>query len=81
MQDKGTGKLVPEKVGLKSIQRDGVILRVYPVFDLDIHHFASCSKDRTGIFMDKELFIISENTGKQIADWCTIICELNQVPH
>ena len=42
------------------------------VFDLDIHHFASCSKDRTGIFMDKELFIISENTGKQIADWCTM---------
>lgn len=72
LQDKGTGKLVPEKVGLKSIQRDGVDYEFTLVFDLDIHHFASCSKDRTGIFMDKELFIISENTGKQIADWCTM---------
>lgn len=70
LQDKGTGKLVPEKVGLKSIQRDGVDYEFTLVFDLDIHHYASCSKDRTGIFMDKEPFIVSENTGKQIAAWC-----------
>ncbi len=64
------GKMVPEKVGLKSVQRDGLDYEFTLVFDVDIKHFAVSSKDRTGLFMGKPDFVISENTGKQILEWC-----------
>lgn len=64
------GKMIPEKVGLKSQQRDGVDYEFTLVFDVDIKHYASASKDRTGLFMGKPDFIISEFTGKKIIEWC-----------
>ena len=64
------GKFIPEKVGLKSVQRDGLDYEFTLVFDLDIKHFAVASKDRTGLFMDRPEFVISEETGKEILDWC-----------
>ena len=64
------GKFIPEKVGLKSVQRDGVDYEFTLVFDVDIKHFALSSKDRTGLFMSKPEFVISEVTGKEILDWC-----------
>lgn len=64
------GKYIPEKVGLKAIQRDGLDYEFTLVFDVDIKHFAVSSKDRTGLFMGKPEFHISELTGKQILDWC-----------
>lgn len=64
------GKFIPEKVGLKSVQRDGLDYEFTLVFDVDIKHYAVSSKDRTGLFMGKPDFIISENTGKKILDWC-----------
>lgn len=64
------GKFIPEKVGLKSVQRDGLDYEFTLVFDIDIKHFTVSSKDRTGLFMGKPEFIISENTGREILDWC-----------
>jgi hypothetical protein len=64
------GKMVPEKVGLKGVQRDGLDFEFTIVFDLDIKHNAVASKDRTSLFMDKPDFIITEETGKIIKDWC-----------
>ena len=64
------GKYIPEKVGLKSIQRQDVDYEFTLVFDLDIKHNAVASKDRTGLFMGKPEFIITENTGKRILNWC-----------
>ena len=64
------GKMVPEKVGLKGIQRDGVDYEFTLVFDININHLAVCSKDRTGMFADKPEFIITAGTGKRIKDWC-----------
>lgn len=66
------GKFIPEKVGLKSVQRDGVDYEFTLVFDVDIKHFALSSKDRTGLFMGKPEFVISEVTGKEILDWCNV---------
>lgn len=71
LSDKGNGKMIPEKVGLKAIQRDGVDYEFTLVFELDIRHYARATKDRTGIFMDKPEFIISEDSGKQIREWCS----------
>ena len=64
------GKFIPEKVGLKAVQRDGVDYEFTLVFDIDIKHFAVASKDRTGLFMGKPEFVISQITGKKILDWC-----------
>ena len=64
------GKYIPEKVGLKSVQRDNVDYEFTVVLDLDIKHHAVASKDRTGLFMGKPEFIITPNTGKEILQWC-----------
>lgn len=65
------GKMVPEKVGLKGVTRDGLDYEFTIVFDLDIKHNAIASKDRTGLFADKPQFVINANTGIKIRNWCS----------
>lgn len=64
------GKMVPEKVGLKGVTRDGMDYEFTLVFDLDIKHVASASKDRTGLFMDKIAHAITFDDGMRIRQWC-----------
>jgi hypothetical protein len=64
------GKYIPEKVGLKAVQRDGVDYEFTLVFDIDIKHFAVASKDRTNLFSSKPEFIINASTGRKIREWC-----------
>ena len=64
------GKMVPEKVGMKGVTREGLDYEFTIVLELDLKHQATATKDRTGLFMDKPSFIITPDTGKTIADWC-----------
>jgi len=64
------GKMVPEKVGLKAVMRDGIDYEFTLVLDIDIKHNVTASKDRTGLFMGKPDFTITSETGKKILDWC-----------
>ncbi|MDC1365076.1 ATP-binding protein [Algibacter sp.] len=64
------GKYIPEKVGLKAVQRDDVSYEFTIVFDIDIKHFAIASKDRTNLFSGRPEFMINTATGKHILDWC-----------
>ncbi len=64
------GKYIPEKVGLKAVQRDGVDYEFTLVFDIDSKNFATASKDRTNLFSGKPEFKINPTTGKKILDWC-----------
>lgn len=64
------GKYVPEKVGLKAVQRDDVSYEFTIVFDIDTKHFAKASKDRTNLFSGKPEFMINMATGRRILDWC-----------
>jgi hypothetical protein len=64
------GKMVPEKVGLKGITRDGMDYEFTLVLDLDIKHQATASKDRTGLFTNPLPFMITEQTGNRIKVWC-----------
>lgn len=73
------GKFIPEKVGLKAVQRDGVEYEFTIILDLDIKHFANSSKDRTGLFMDKSEFKITKGTGTQIKKWCNDGSDLEKV--
>lgn len=64
------GKMVPEKVGMKGVTREGMDYEVTIVFDIDIRHQATTSKDRTGLFSNPMPFLISEHTGQRIKTWC-----------
>lgn len=62
------GKKRPQKVGMGSVQRDGMDYEFTLMFELDRDsHIAAVGKDRTGLFVDPR--IISEDTGKTIAQW------------
>jgi len=64
------GKQVPQKVGMAPITRDGFDFEVTIAFDIDQLHKIFCTKDRTGLFMDKESFVITPDTGRKILEWC-----------
>lgn len=64
------GKMVPEKVGLKGVTRDGMDYEFTVVLDIDIKHQATSSKDRTGLFINPMPFVITEQTGNRIKVWC-----------
>lgn len=64
------GKMVPEKVGLKAVMRDGVDYEFTIVFDINMKHQALAFKDRTSLFIGKPEFTITAETGKKILEWC-----------
>ena len=47
------GKMVPEKIGLKGVTREGLDYEFTIVLELDLKHQATATKDRTQLFMDK----------------------------
>jgi hypothetical protein len=64
------GKQVPEKVGLKGVQRDGLEYDFTIVLEINIKHFATATKDRTGIFGGMPDFKVTSETGEMIRNWC-----------
>jgi hypothetical protein len=64
------GKMIPEKIGLKGITKDGLDYELTLVLDLDIAHMAHASKDRTGLFVKSPPFIPNQKTGERIKRWC-----------
>jgi hypothetical protein len=62
------GKQVPRKVGLAPVMRDGIEYEFTAVLDLDTHHQAQASKDRTGLF-EGNIFLVTEETGEVLKDW------------
>lgn len=69
LQEKN-GRMIPEKVGLKGVTRDGMDYEFTLVLEIDIKHNASASKDRTGLFVTKPEFKITRDTAEQILNWC-----------
>lgn len=69
-KDEKSGKQTPQKVGMGSIQRDGVDYEFTTIFELDRDtHTAFAGKDRTNMFHDP--VIITEDIGKRIKEWLT----------
>lgn len=64
------GKMVPEKVGLKGITREGMDYELTLLLELDIKHNANVSKDRTGLFTGKPEFKVTSNIGTLLLQWC-----------
>lgn len=70
VQEDSNGRKVVRKLGMKAEQRDGMDYEFTIMFDI-VHngHFAEAAKDRTGLFQNKDPFVITEETGKQIREW------------
>jgi hypothetical protein len=69
MDKDSNGKTTVEKLGLKDVQREGFEYELTLSFDVTIRHLAKASKDRTGLFMDKPEFVITEETGRTLKEW------------
>jgi hypothetical protein len=63
------GKVEIKKLGLKGIQREGLDYEMGLTFDLNMNHYATSSKDRTGLFMDRDPFLITTETGNELLTW------------
>jgi len=64
------GKNVPEKVGLKSVQRDDTEYEFTISFELNKNFMSTVSKDRTGLFKNQPELVLNEQVGKRIMEWC-----------
>lgn len=64
------GRMVPEKVGLKAVQREGLDYEMTLVFDLTMKNTVTASKDRTGLFFGKPEHKLGIDTGILIDQWC-----------
>ena len=64
------GKIVPEKVGLRGVTREGLDYEFTLVFEIDMKHQCTATKDRTSVFAGKPEFIITPDTGQKILAWC-----------
>lgn len=69
-QTEENGRKRVVKLGMKSEQRDGFEYEMTLVLDI-VHdgHYAIASKDRTGLFADRDPQVISEQTGVALRDW------------
>ena len=60
----------PKKVGTKDIQRDGFEYEMTLMFNIDRDsHFAMAVKDRTSLFIDRDPFKLSIQTGEEFRKW------------
>jgi hypothetical protein len=59
-----------KKVGTKEVQREGFEYELTLNFNIDRDsHMVVASKDNTRLFEGKDPFVITEETGKVLADW------------
>jgi hypothetical protein len=79
MNKDSNGKTTVTKAGLKEVTREGFEYELTLNFNLDERHNCTASKDRTGLFMDKPAFIITEQTGELIKQWCEQGVDVNKV--
>lgn len=71
LEENDKGRQIPKKVGLKGIQREGFDYELGIMFDVNMSHYAQTSKDRTGLFMPRDPFIITREHGKELIDWAS----------
>lgn len=68
LETNAKGKQEPKKVGMAPVQREGMEYEFTVMLDVDMHHVASASKDRTSLF-DGQYMKITPDTGKMLLAW------------
>ena len=65
------GRIEPVKVGTKEVTKDGFEYELTINFEfINDKHIVKASKDRTSMFANYPEFVITEETGKKIIEWC-----------
>lgn len=65
------GKTKVEKKGMEDEIRDGYDYEMTIAFEIiNDKHMATASKDRTGLFDGRPEFVITDETGREILQWC-----------
>jgi hypothetical protein len=64
------GKATVTKLGLKEVTRDGFEYELTANLEIESNHYATASKDRTGLFAGRPPFLPSVETGKMLKAWC-----------
>lgn len=69
-QENANGKKSVVKLGMKAEQRDGFEYEMTLVLDLSHDgHYATATKDRTGLLMGRDPTVITPQTGHQLLNW------------
>lgn len=68
MEEGKNGKQIPKKVGMAAVQREGLDYEFTIVFELGMNHMATCTKDRSKLFADKDVEL-SADIPKQLLNW------------
>ena len=68
--DDSSGKVKVQKVGLKSIIRDGAEYEVSAALDINMNHAAEVNKDRTGVFEGVCPVVLTPEHGEMLNKWC-----------
>ncbi len=64
------GRVAVIEIGIKSEQREGAKYEFTTILDhSQENYFAIQSKDRTGLFVNRDPFVIGTETGKALMDW------------
>src|ERR1700685_1029322 len=69
LEQNDKGKSKPVKMGMAPIQRDGFDYEFTMVFDVQMDHKATVSKNRTGLFGDKVLDLKDKKVADAIKYW------------
>jgi len=63
------GKAAPRKVGLKTVQKEGLSYEFDVLLDISANHLCSVEKDRTSLFDGKMAFDLTEKVGEALRNW------------
>lgn len=79
MTKDASGKVTVEKKGMEDQIRDGFDYEMTIAFNIiSANHMAEAGKDRTRLFVGKQEFVITSETGAKIKEWCETGAE--QIP-
>lgn len=64
------GKMQVQKLGLGEQTRDGFSYEMDIVFEIsNNNHLSNVTKDRTNVFIGREEFLITKETGEELTNW------------
>lgn len=69
LEQDSRGKMVPKKVGLAPMVRDGTEYEFSTMFEVDAQHMTRDSKGRFQATLGDEPFMMTEETGAKLAAW------------
>ncbi|PRY38524.1 AAA domain-containing protein [Spirosoma oryzae] len=71
MTKDGNGRNTVQKLGLKEINVEGWEYELTLNFEIEQNHLAKAAKDRTSLFVSRDPFMLTEETGQDMKNWAT----------